>query len=300
MNEIVKANMNGVPAEMVNVCENLQSVLNNVNAGKKQLANAVYALKIQAEKSKVSFRDFIKNHFSAFDISDSRLYAYAQTAEMFNTSEYVQLWERIPVSKLEKMTRIKKAKTNTCANAFSPIAFLQCLSYHAIEAHNTAYEAKAELLKELKAQLKESVKNQDFEQCGKIKKRIETVNDGNAIEIPKDNVEEFYLNDGITRICAMPDSKIGELVKIYNQYSDIVKPEDPENKGTNGTDSNDSNSNSNDSNSNGKEKEKSLTDIIAETLASVQTMRERAEKDNVELPETVITAFVQALENFGK
>ena len=293
---IVKANLFNVPAEMVKASENLQNVLNSMNASKKQLARASYELKVQASECKTSFKDFIKNHFAMFDISDSRLYALAQTAETFDTEELKDLWERIPVSKLEKMTRIKKAKSNNSAMAFGYIPFLQCVSYRSIELHNTACENTSKMIAELNAQLDEAYSTRNNDKINSLSEKLKTVESSKKIEIPKDEKEQktFYLNDGISRICAMTDSKIGDLVKLYNLYSDVVKPE------TGDSNSDNNGNNNNDDNNDDNNKEKSVFEMIADILTKVQTLREKAKSENVELPETTIKAFIECMENFGK
>lgn len=291
---IIKANMANVPAEMVKASENLQKILNNVNATKKQLAKASYELKVQADESKVTFKAFIENHFSMFDISASRIYALAQTAEMFDTEEYKNLWERIPVSKLEKMTRIKKAKSNKNAGAFNCIAFLQCVSFRSIESHNFGVEKSAQIVQSLKERMQEAVENMDFATAQKCKSDIEKVGNAQIITVPEDVEEQkaFYLNDGISRICAMTDVKVGELVKLYNLYSDIVKPETPE---TDGKDSDNKDSENSKENS-----DKTISEMIASILTEVQNLRDKAKADNIELPDSTIQAFVECMENFGK
>lgn len=299
-NEIIKANMANVPTEMVKASENFQKVLNNVNATKKQLAKASYELKVQADESKVTFKAFIENHFSMFDISSSRIYALAQTAETFDSEKYKSLWERIPVSKLEKMTRIKKAKSNNNTGAFGYIPFIQCVSFRSIEQHNIAIKKSAEIIKVLKSRMQEAIEIQDFETAQKCKVEIEKVGISKTISIPE-NVEEqktFYLNDGISRICNMPDAKVGELVKLYNLYSDIVKPEKEDGNG-NGN-GNDSDGNKDGNGKKASENEKSVSEMIAEILAKVQTLREKAKSENVELPDSTIQAFVESMQNFGK
>lgn len=294
-NEIIlKANMTNVPAEMLKASENLQNVLNNVNASKKQLARASFELKTQAEESKVTFKTFIENHFSMFDISSSRIYALAQTAETFDCEEYKDLWERIPVSKLEKMSRIKKAKSNNNAGAFGYIAFLQCVSFRAIEQHNLAIEKASQIIENLKERMQEAVNNLDFDTAQKCKIEIDKVGCAQYIAVPENEEEQkgFYLNDGISRICTMTDSKIGELVKIYNLYSDIVIPEKPETDGDN---------ENSDGDKAGKDsKDATVPKMIADILSKVQTLREKAKEENIELPNSTIQAFVECMENFGK
>ena len=295
---IVKANMANVPAEMVKASENLQNVLNSVNASKKQLAKASYELKVQAEKSKVTFKTFIDNHFSMFDISSSRIYALAQTAETFDRKKYTDLWERIPVSKLEKMSRIKKAKSNNSAGAFGYISFLQCLSFRAIEKHNLACENSEKLISELKVQLDIAYDTRNSAKVVELEEKLKTVETSEKIEIPADKDEQkaFYLNDGISRVCSMPDSKVGELVKLYNLYSDVIKPETDESN----NDNNGNNDNNDNNGNNGTQKEKSVHEMIASILSEVQTLREKAKTENIELPNTTIQAFVEAMQNFGK
>lgn len=295
---IVKANMTGVPSEMLKATENLQNVLNNVNTSKKQLAKASYDLKVQAGESNVSFKEFIKGHFGAFDISDSRLYALAQTAETFDCDEYKLLWERIPVSKLEKMTRIKKAKLNKTVTAFGYIPFLQCVSFRAIEKYNLTIANDKFVLEELKAQMQEACKKEEYLKAQQLKDKINSFANLKPIEIPEDEEKQkaFYLSDGISRVCNMPDTRVAELVKLYNLYSDVIKPE------TSDSDNNDNNSNDNNSNDNNSNDntEKTVPEMIADILARVQTLKEKAEKNNIELPNTTIQAFIECMENFGK
>jgi len=294
-NEIIKANMTNIPAEMVKASENLQKVLNNVNATKKQLAKASYELKVQADESKVTFKAFIENHFSVFDISASRIYALAQTAEIFNCEQYMSLWERIPISKLEKMSRIKKAKSNKNAGAFNCIAFLQCVSFRGIEAHNLGVEKSAQIVQSLKERMQEAVENMDFATAQKCKNDIEKVGNAQPISVPE-NVEEqrtFYFNDGISRICSMPDTKVGELVKLYNLYSDIVKPETDENSDNKDSDNKDRDNKDSDNS-------KTISEMIASILTEVQNLRDKAKADNIELPDGTIQAFVESMQNFGK
>jgi len=289
---IVKANMTGVPAEMLKASENLQNVLNNMNASKKQLAKASYELKVQAEESKLTFKTFIENHFAMFDISSSRIYALAQTAETFDNAKYKALWERIPVSKLEKMTRIKKAKSNKTTGAFGYISFIQCVSFRAIQKHNIACENSERVYSELKLQLDEAYKTKNRDKINELSDKIETVEKSEKIAIPEgvEEQKEFYLNDGISRICVLSDSKVGELVKLYNLYSDVIKPETDD----------DSDNGEEDSKENPTQKEKSVHEMIADILSNVQTLRDKAKSENVELPDTTIQAFVEAMQNFGK
>ena len=289
---IVRANMTDVPAEMIKVCENLQSVLNNVNASKKQLAVACYEMKVQASESKLKFKDFFSKHFSAFDISDSRVYAYAQVAETFDKPEYSALWDRIPVSKLEKMCRIKKAKGNTSALSFGYIAFIQCISIRETEKHNIACDNSEKVIAELKRQY-ELAKDEDrVEDIVKLDSQIRNAQCAERIIVPENGQYEYYLNDGISRICAMTDNEIGNLVKIYNQYSDIIVPDNTDN-----TDNTDDTDNTDNTDNNTK---KSLYEMIADTIAMVQNVRETAKAENIKLPETTINAFIEAMQNFGK
>lgn len=292
---IIKANMTNVPAEMVKASENLQKILNNVNATKKQLAKASYELKVQADESKVTFKAFIENHFSMFDISASRIYALAQTAEMFDTDEYRNLWDRIPVSKLEKMSRIKKAKSNKNVGAFNCIAFLQCVSFRGIESHNFGVEKSSQIVQSLKERMQEAIENMDFATAQKCKNDIEKVGNAQIITVPEDVEEQkaFYLNDGISRICAMTDVKIGELVKLYNLYSDIVKPETDGNNDSKDSDNKDSDNK-------GSDNSKTIPEMIASILTEVQNLRDKAKADNIELPDSTIQAFIECMENFGK
>ena len=281
-----------IPDSMKETSKKIWSLYVSDSENKKELAKTVALLKYQAEKSGFTFRDFIKVHFAGI-YSDSTLYAYAQAAERFSgysaedKTDFSELWEIIPLSKLVIMKSLKRGKSNENTK-FSVLHFIQTLGFHEFESKKANYTKWKMSIETLESRYKALLDANETEFAKDVKAEFDNLVNQEPVQyfMPDDIQEqsEFCYDLGLENLCLMPDSKLKQKVKLYNQYSDTEEPEkaEPEKEMAE------------------PEKAKTTAEIISDILTMLDLLEKTAVKDGETLPKSAISKFKLAMQNRNK